>query len=79
MHKQISLMITAAIILTAFVTITLLNGSETAQAVGANMTNATAAAGANMTNATAAAGANMTNATAAAGANMTNPTGPLLP
>jgi hypothetical protein len=64
MKKQISLMITAAIMFTAFVTIALYNSSETAQG---------AAAGANMTNATAAAGANMTNATAAAGANMTQP------
>jgi hypothetical protein len=71
MSKQISFMITAAIMLTVFVTIALNTGSV--QAAGANMTNATAAAGANMTNATAAAGANMTNATAAAGANMTQP------
>jgi hypothetical protein len=70
MKKQISFMITAAM-LTAFLTIALYTGSE-AHAQG-NMTNATAAAGANMTNATAAAGANMTNATAAAGANMTQP------
>jgi hypothetical protein len=52
MNKQISLMITTAITLTAFVTIALNTDSETAQAAGANMTNATAGAGANMTNAT---------------------------
>ena len=45
-------MITAAIMLTAFLTIALYTGSETAQGADANMTNATAAAGANMTNAT---------------------------
>jgi hypothetical protein len=60
MNKQISFMITAAIMLTALVTIALYSGGETAQAAGANMTNATAGAGANMTNATAGAGANMT-------------------
>jgi len=60
MNKQISFKMTLVIMLTAFVTIALYTGSETAQAAGANMTNATAAAGANMTNATAAAGANMT-------------------
>ncbi len=49
MNKQISFMITAAITFTAFVTIALNTGGETAQATGANMTNATAAAGANMT------------------------------
>jgi hypothetical protein len=70
MNKQISFKITAAITLTAFVTIVLYTGGETV-AAQMNATNATAAAGANMTNATAAAGANMTNATAAAGANMT--------
>jgi hypothetical protein len=42
MNKQISFMITAAIMLTALVTIAL-------NTAGANMTNATAAAGANMT------------------------------
>ncbi|MGA9149154.1 MAG: hypothetical protein WBZ36_01145 [Candidatus Nitrosopolaris sp.] len=50
MNKQISFMIISAIMLTAFVTIV---GSERAQAVGANMTNAPAAAVANMTNAPA--------------------------
>ena len=49
MNKQISFMIISAIMLTASVTIVLYTGSETAQAAGANMTNATAAAGANMT------------------------------
>jgi hypothetical protein len=50
MNKQISFMRDT---LTTFVTIALTTGSETAQAAGANMTNATTAAGANMTNATA--------------------------
>jgi hypothetical protein len=72
MNKQISFITTAAIMLTALVTVAPYPGRE-ANAQAANMTNATAAAGANMTNATAAAGANMTNATAAAGANMTQP------
>jgi hypothetical protein len=82
MYKQIPLVITASILLTAFLTIALYTGSEAhAQAGGGNMTksgNATAAGGANMTksgNATAAGGANMTksgNATAAGGANMTS-------
>jgi hypothetical protein len=70
MNKQISFMMTAAIMLTAFVTVALYTGSETVHAQ-MNATNATAAFGANMTNATAAFGANMTNATAAFGANMT--------
>ena len=48
MNKQISFKMTLVIMLTAFVTIALYTGSETAQAAGANMTNATAA-GANMT------------------------------
>ena len=52
MYKQIPLVITASILLTAFLTIALYTGSEAhAQAGGANMTssNATAAGGANMT------------------------------
>jgi hypothetical protein len=77
MYKQIPLVITASILLTAFLTIALYTGSE-AHAQG-NMTggNATAAGGGNMTggNATAAGGGNMTggNATAAGGGNMTQP------
>jgi hypothetical protein len=65
MYKQISFVITAAIMLTALMTVALYTGSETAHAAlivikkaGGNMTNATAA-GSNMTNATAA-GSNMT-------------------
>jgi hypothetical protein len=78
MYKQIPFVITASILLTAFLTIALYTGSEAqAQAGGGNATssNATAAGGGNATssNATAAGGANMTssNATAAGGANMT--------
>ena len=68
MQKQISFMIMAAMLLTAFTTVALYTVNA-AHAQG----NATSAAGANMTkNATSAAGANMTkNATSAAGANMT--------
>jgi hypothetical protein len=63
MYKQVSFVITAAIMLTAFVTIALYTGSETAHAAiivmkKTNMT-VTPAGGANMTNATAG-GANMT-------------------
>ena len=65
MYKQISFVITVAIMLTALMTVALYTGSETAHAAlivikkaGGNMTNATAA-GSNMTNATAA-GSNMT-------------------
>jgi hypothetical protein len=63
MYKQVSFVITAAIMLTALITIELYTGSETAHAAmivikKTNMT-VTPAAGANMTNATAA-GANMT-------------------
>jgi hypothetical protein len=53
MYKQISLVITAAIMLTALVTVALFAVNEAnakGNATGANMTkNATAAAGANMT------------------------------
>jgi hypothetical protein len=77
MYKQISLVITTSIILTAFLTIALYTGSEAhAQAAGGNMTSANAtAAGGNMTSANAtAAGGNMTSANAtAAGGNMTEP------
>jgi hypothetical protein len=68
MQKQLSFVITAAILLAAVVTVALY-AVNVANAQG----NATSAAGANMTkNATSAAGANMTkNATSAAGANMT--------
>ena len=63
MYKQVSFVITAAIMLTAFVTIALYTGSETAHAAMIVMkkTNMTVipAGGANMTNATAG-GANMT-------------------
>ena len=63
MYKQVSFVITAAIMLTALVTIALYTGSETAHAAmivmkKTNMT-ITPAGGANMTNATAG-GANMT-------------------
>ena len=63
MYKQVSFVITAAIMLTALVTIALYTGSETAHAAmivmkKTNMT-VTPAGGANMTNATAG-GANMT-------------------
>jgi hypothetical protein len=63
MYKQVSFVITAAIMLTAFVTIGLCTGSETAHAAmiimkKTNMT-VTPAGGGNMTNATAAGG-NMT-------------------
>ena len=63
MYKQVSFVITAAIMLTALVTIALYTGSETAHAAmivikKTNMTVAPAG-GANMTNATAG-GANMT-------------------
>jgi hypothetical protein len=53
MNKQISFIISAAIMLTALVTAAVYPGHE-ANAQTPNMTNATAAAGANMTNATAA-------------------------
>ena len=68
MHKQLSFVITAAILLTAFTTVALYTVNA-AHAQG----NATSAGGANMTkNATSAGGANMTkNATSAGGANMT--------
>ena len=63
MYKQVSFFVTAAIMLTALVTIALCVGSETAHAAmivmkKTNMT-VTPAGGANMTNATAG-GANMT-------------------
>ena len=63
MYKQVSFVITAAIMLTALVTIALYTGSETAHAAmiimkKTNMT-VTPAGGANMTNVTAS-GANMT-------------------
>ncbi|MGB8933933.1 MAG: hypothetical protein WCC17_02355 [Candidatus Nitrosopolaris sp.] len=49
MYKQISFVITAAIILTAFVTVALYTGSEANAPAMANMTkNSTVAAGANM-------------------------------
>ena len=88
MYKQIPLVITASILLTAFLTIALYTGSEAHAQAGGNMTGAGAnmtGAGANMTgaggNMTGAggnmtgAGGNMTssNATAAGGANMTQP------
>jgi uncharacterized membrane protein len=86
MYKQTPFVITASILLTAFLTIALYTGSEArAQASGGNMTssNATAASGGNMTssNATAASGGNMTssNATAASGGNMTQPLVPPKP
>jgi hypothetical protein len=90
MYKQIPFVITASILLTAFLTVALYTGSEVhAQAGGGgNMTssNATAAGGGgNMTssNATAAGGGgNMTssNATAAGGGgNMTQPLVPPKP
>jgi hypothetical protein len=60
MYKQISLVITAALILTAFLTIALYTGSEAHAQAGGNMTNANATAGGNMTNANATAGGNMT-------------------
>jgi hypothetical protein len=72
MHKQISFVITAAIMLTAFVTIALYTAGQTAHAMVQHpglAKLALARAAANMTNATAAGG-NMTNATAAGG-NMT--------
>jgi hypothetical protein len=80
LYKQVSFVITAAIMLTAFVTIALYTGSQTAHAAIVVVAPkhpglaklALAAAAANMTNATAAGG-NMTNATAAGG-NMTNAT-----
>ena len=65
MYKQVSFAITAAIMLTALVTIVLYTGSETAHAAmiimkKTNMT-VTPAGGANMTNVTAGgAAANMT-------------------
>lgn len=50
MYKQISFVITAATILTAFVTVALYTGSEANAPAMANMTkNSTVAAGANMT------------------------------
>jgi hypothetical protein len=74
MYKQVSFVITAAIMLTAFVAIALYTGSQTAHAAmivikRSNMTLAPAGGG-NMTNATAA-GANMTKNATAAGGNMT--------
>jgi hypothetical protein len=78
MNKQLSFVITAAIMLTAFVTVALYTGSQTAHAAFVVIEKAKhpglaklaiAAAAGNMTNATPA-GANMTNATPA-GANMT--------
>jgi hypothetical protein len=78
MYKQLSFVITAAIMLTAFVTVALYTGSQTAHAAFIVIEKpqhpglaklAIAAAARNMTNATAAGG-NMTNATAAGG-NMT--------
>jgi long-subunit fatty acid transport protein len=85
MYKQVSFVITASIILTAFLTIAVYTGSEAhAQAAGANATaagnmtkstNATAA-GANATaaGANATAAGNMTKSTnATAAGNMTQP------
>jgi hypothetical protein len=68
MNKQLTFVITAAILLTAFTAVALYTVNA-AHAQG----NATSAGGANMTkNATSAGGANMTkNATSAGGANMT--------
>jgi hypothetical protein len=71
MYKQVSFVITASIILTAFLTIAVYTGSEAhAQAAGANAT----AAG-NMTkSANATAAGNMTkSANATAAGNMTQP------
>ncbi|MGB6532103.1 MAG: hypothetical protein WBF33_28685 [Candidatus Nitrosopolaris sp.] len=79
MYKQLSFVITAAIMLTAFVTVALYTGSQTAHAAFVVIQKAKhpglaklaiAAAAGNMTNATAGAAGNMTNATAAGG-NMT--------
>ena len=80
MYKQVSFVITASIILTAFLTIEVYTGSEAhAQAAGANATAAGAnatAAGANATaaGANATAAGNMTkSANATAAGNMTQP------
>jgi hypothetical protein len=69
MQKQLSFVITAAILLAAVVTVAL----YTVNAANAQVNATISHAGANMTkNATGAAGANMTkNATGAAGANTT--------
>jgi hypothetical protein len=65
MYKQISFIITAAVMLTAFATVALYTGSVHAQAPGAaNMTKGAIAGAANMTKGAIAGAANMTKGTA---------------
>jgi hypothetical protein len=68
MYKQISFIITAAVLLTAFATVALYTGSVHAQTPGAaNMTKGAIAGAANMTK----GAANMTKGAIAGAANMT--------
>ena len=69
MHKHTSFAITATILLTAIVTVTLYTVNS-ANAQADNATNATGGAAKNMTNATGGAAKNMTNATGGAAKNM---------
>ncbi|MFZ0223036.1 MAG: hypothetical protein WAM42_15235 [Candidatus Nitrosopolaris sp.] len=78
MYKQVSFVITASIILTAFLTIAVYTGSEAhAQAAGANATaagNMTKSTNATAAGANATAAGNMTkSANATAAGNMTQP------
>src|SRR5215472_4121933 len=74
MHKHTSFTITATILLTAIITVTLYIVNA-ANAQADNATNATGGAAKNMTNTTGGAAKNMTNATGGAAKNMTNTTG----
>jgi hypothetical protein len=69
MHKHASFAITAAVLLTAIVTVTLYTVNA-ANAQG-NSTNATGGTAKNMTNATGGTAKNMTNATGGTAKNMT--------
>jgi hypothetical protein len=69
MHKHASFAITAAVLLTAIVTVTLYTVNA-ANAQG-NATNATGGTAKNMTNATGGTAKNMTNATGGTAKNMT--------
>jgi hypothetical protein len=70
MHKQISFLITAAILIAAVSTVALYT-VNVANAQSANMTKNATAAGGNMTKNATAAGGNMTKNATAAGGNMT--------
>jgi hypothetical protein len=73
LNVQTNVELVATITLTAFMTIAIYTGSETAQAAGTNMTKNATAVGTNMTKNATAAGTNMTKNATAAGTNMTQP------